>query len=88
MAGAIWVHGETTADGALARISDRGRDARPRRSRRRPGAIVVGVVVAADPGRRRRASSRATSRASSPPRDAGDRGPRRGHDRRPSGSRD
>ena len=29
MAGAIWVHGETTADGGLAEHQRGGRDARP-----------------------------------------------------------
>ncbi|MFL5679486.1 MAG: electron transfer flavoprotein subunit alpha/FixB family protein [Chloroflexota bacterium] len=49
MAGAIWVHGETTADGSLARISTEVATL-ARSLGAEAGREVVGVVVAADPG--------------------------------------
>jgi electron transfer flavoprotein alpha subunit len=48
MAGAIWVHGETTGDGALANISTEVATL-ARALGKASGRDVVGVVVAADP---------------------------------------
>ena len=48
MAGAIWVHGETTADGGLANISTEVATL-ARTLAEAAGREVVGVVVAADP---------------------------------------
>ena len=47
--GAIWVHGETTSDGALAKISTEVATA-ARELGASAGLDVVGVVVASDPG--------------------------------------
>jgi electron transfer flavoprotein alpha subunit len=49
MAGAIWVHGETTSDGSLARISTEVATL-ARALAETTGRDLVGVVVAADPG--------------------------------------
>lgn len=49
MAGAIWVHGELTGDGSLARISTEVATA-GRALADASGSEVVGVVVGADPG--------------------------------------
>jgi electron transfer flavoprotein alpha subunit len=49
-AGAIWIHGETTADGGLARISTEVATL-ARTLGAAAGRDVVGIVVAADPGR-------------------------------------
>ncbi|HEX5015066.1 MAG TPA: electron transfer flavoprotein subunit alpha/FixB family protein [Candidatus Limnocylindrales bacterium] len=48
MAGAIWVHGETTADGSLARISTEVATL-ARSLADASGSELVGIVVAADP---------------------------------------
>jgi electron transfer flavoprotein alpha subunit len=49
MAGAIWVHGETTADGSLARISTEVATL-ARGLAEASGRDLVGVVIAPDPG--------------------------------------
>jgi electron transfer flavoprotein alpha subunit len=49
MAGAIWVHGETTADGGLAKISIEVATL-GRALAEASGRDVVGIVVSADPG--------------------------------------
>ncbi len=60
----LWVIGEPGPDGrGLAQLSDGGRDAGPDARRGERPRDVTGIVVGADPGRRRRGARRATCRA-------------------------